>query len=151
MTRQRLPYVFVAVTGFVFGARMSVLDAADPVAAKVQALRAYVDSSGPGWKTLGPADFVNVNCRPDTWNWKQGTAYCSGQPVGVIRSQKSFTNFELLLEWRHMKPAGNSGVFVWTPEASLKPLKPGQLPHGIEVQVLDPGYTERYEKQNNNY
>ncbi len=148
MNRQPLPYGLVAAAGLIFAARGSTLDAADPAEAKVKALRAYVDSSGPGWKPLGSADFVNVNCRPETWTWKQGTAHCTGQPVGVIRSQKSFTNFELLLEWRHMKPAGNSGVFVWTPIASLKPLKPGQLPHGIEVQVLDPGYTERYEKQN---
>ena len=47
----------------------------------------------------------------------------------------------------HEKPAGNSGVFVWVPEESLKGLEPGKLPHGIEVQVLDNGYADRYEKQ----
>jgi hypothetical protein len=36
---------------------------------------------------------------------------------------------------------------VWTPEKSLATLKPGQLPHGIEVQVLDLGYTEQFEKR----
>ncbi len=109
--------------------------------------RATIDGTGPGWRTLGEADFVNVNCNPDTWSWKDGQAHCTGQPVGVIRSQKPLTNFELVAEWRHLKSGGNSGIFVWVPEASLTPLKPGQLPHGIEVQVLDHGYAEQYTKQ----
>ena len=109
--------------------------------------KAFINGEGPGWKTLAEADFVNVNCNDETWNWKDGAVHCTGQPVGVIRSQKQYTNFELVLQWRHLKSAGNSGVFVWTTEESLKPLKPGQLPHGIECQVLDHGYAERYEKQ----
>jgi hypothetical protein len=109
--------------------------------------KAVVDGAGPGWKELGEADFVHVNCAPDTWTWKEGTIHCTGQPVGVVRSQKTYTNFELVVQWRHLRPAGNSGVFVWTPEASLNGLQPGQLPHGIEVQVLDHGYQEQYEKQ----
>jgi hypothetical protein len=71
---------------------------------------------------------------------------CTGKPVGVMRTRDTFTNFELVVQWRHLKSAGNSGVFVWVPEKSLTDLKPGQLPHGIEVQILDHGYTEQYEK-----
>lgn len=108
---------------------------------------AFIDGSGPGWKPLGENDFVNVNCQPDTWRWKDDLLRCSGQPVGVLRTRQMFTNFELSIQWRHLRAAGNSGVFVWVPEASLKDLKPGALPHGIEVQVLDHGYTEQYEKQ----
>jgi hypothetical protein len=111
--------------------------------------KAFIDGSGPDWKALGEADFANVNCDPETWTWKDGEAHSTGQPVGVIRSQKVYTNLELVVEWRHLKSAGNSGIFIWTPEHSLTELKPGQLPHGIEVQVLDLGYTEQYEKQNN--
>jgi hypothetical protein len=109
--------------------------------------RAFVDGSGPGWKELTKDDFVNVNCDPDTWAWKDGVTHCTGKPVGVLRTAKPYTNFELVVQWRHLKPAGNSGVFVWIPEESLTTLKPGQLPHGIEVQVLDNGYKERYEAQ----
>lgn len=110
--------------------------------------RAFIDGTGPGWQELGEADLADVNGEPDTWTWQDGVLHCTGQPVGVIRSQEPYTNFELVVEWRHLHPAGNSGVFVWTPEASLTQLKPGQLPHGIEVQVLDNGYAEQYEKQN---
>ena len=58
------------------------------------------------------------------------------------------TNFELVAEWRHLKSGGNSGIFVWAPEKALEGLKPGALPRGgIEVQILDHGYTEQYEKR----
>ncbi len=108
--------------------------------------KAFVDGTGPGWTELGESDFVNVNCEEDTWAWKDGVIYCTGRPVGVMRSKNQYKNFELVLEWRHMKSAGNSGVFVWTTEESLASLKPGQLPHGIEVQVLDHGYADNYKK-----
>ena len=47
-----------------------------------------------------------------------------------------------------LKPGGNSGFFVWAPRKALDGIKRGTLPRGgIEVQVLDHGYTEQYEKQ----
>lgn len=108
--------------------------------------KAFIDGTGPGWKQLGEKDLVNVNCDKDTWTWKEGVLHCTGKPVGVIRSKKQYTNFELVVEWRHLKHAGNSGVFVWGTEESMNKLKPGQLPQGIEAQVLDHGYKENYEK-----
>jgi hypothetical protein len=108
---------------------------------------ARIDGTEPGWRLLREQDFTNVNCNPDTWTWKDGVAHCTGQPVGVIRSQKPFTNFELLATWRHLREGGNSGIFVWTAEEALKGLTPGKLPPGgIEVQVLDLGYAEQYER-----
>ena len=108
---------------------------------------AEIDGTGPGWRALGEADFVNVNCAPETWSWKDGVAHCTGKPVGVIRTTAPVKNFELVARWRHLEAGGNSGIFVWAPEAGLKDLKPGTLPRGgIEVQVLDHGYTEKYQK-----
>jgi hypothetical protein len=109
--------------------------------------RAFIDGQGRGWKALGESDFVNVNCDADTWSWKDGVIHCTGRPVGVMRSQKQYKNLELVVQWRHLRSAGNSGVFVWTPEKSLADLKRDKLPHGIEVQVLDRGYAEQYEKR----
>ncbi|HVU86322.1 MAG TPA: DUF1080 domain-containing protein [Pirellulales bacterium] len=116
-----------------------------PLAADEPVTKATIDGTGLGWRELGEADFTNVNCDPDTWTWKDGVAHCTGKPVGVIRSQKQYTNFELVAQWRHLKSAGNSGIFVWTIPASLEGLKPGSLPQGIEVQVLDHGYKTQYE------
>ncbi len=108
-----------------------------------------IDGTAPGWITLGENDFAHVNGNPDTWTWKDGLLVCSGKPVGVMRSKKVFTNFEYVVQWRHLKPAGNSGTFVWVPMEALENLKPGKLPGGgIEVQMLDHGYATRYEKKN---
>jgi Domain of Unknown Function (DUF1080) len=110
--------------------------------------RAFIDGTGPGWKPLGGDDFVNVNCDKDTWTFKDGAVHCTGRPVGVCRTRKPYTNFELVAGWRHEKSAGNSGIFVWAPEEGLKDLKPGQLPRaGVEVQILDHGFTEQYVKR----
>ena len=98
--------------------------------------------------TLGESDFVNVNCSDDTWSFNDGGVRCSGQPVGVTRTRKLLKNFELVAQWRHLSSGGNSGIFVWAAESSLEGLKPGTLPRGgIEVQVLDHGYKDQYEKQ----
>lgn len=110
--------------------------------------KAFIDGNGTGWRALGEKDFTPVNGEPDTWSWKDGVAHCTGKPVGVSRSQKEYTNFELVAEWKHVESGGNSGIFVWTSPDSLKGLKPGKLPTcGIEVQILDPGFTEKWEKQ----
>jgi hypothetical protein len=109
--------------------------------------KAFIDGTGPGWKELAKDDFVNVNGTPDTWTFKDGGIHCTGQPIGVMRTTKQVTNFELDVQWKHLKSAGNSGVFLWISDAALKDLAPGRLPRGgIEVQILDHGYKDNYEK-----
>jgi hypothetical protein len=111
--------------------------------------KAFIDGTGEGWRPLGEEDFVNVNCEPETWTWKDGVAYCTGHPVGVIRMKEPIKNFELVCEWKHKQYGGNSGVFVWASQESIDNLAAGKgrLPHGIEVQVLDLGYAELYVKE----
>jgi hypothetical protein len=106
-----------------------------------------IEGKGEGWVELGEKDFKNVNCAEDTWTFKDGVIHCTGKPTGVMRTQKEYKNFELVGEWRHLKSAGNSGFFVWTVPESLEGLKPGTLPRGIEVQVLDHGYATQYEER----
>ena len=124
---------------------LTVLKAADEPATGA-AVRAFIDDEAPGWRALTEADFTKVNSADDTWSWKEGVLYCTGQPVSVQRTLQQFGNFEMVVEWMHEKPAGNSGVFVWTTPESIEKLtaagKPG-LPQGVEVQVLDHGYTDR--------
>ena len=104
--------------------------------------------SGPGWRSLGADDFERVNCDPETWTWKDdGSVHCTGTPVGVTRTKKQLKNLEMSVEWRHLSSGGNSGVFLWAPPKVLENLPRGSLPPGgIEVQVLDHGYTEQFEK-----
>jgi len=109
-------------------------------------VRATIDDTQPGFRDLTAADFAKVNSADDTWSWKDGVLHCTGQPVSVMRTARQYRNFEMVAEWCHLKSAGNSGVFVWATPASIERLttagKPG-LPDGIEVQILDHGYTEK--------
>lgn len=109
--------------------------------------KAWIDGTGPGWTELGGDDFVAVNGGADTWTFQDGAIHCSGNPVGVTRSKKAYTNFEFVARWRHLRSAGNSGFFVWASDEAIQGIKPGTLPRGgIEVQVLDNGYAEQFEK-----
>ncbi len=86
-------------------------------------------------KTLG--GWVNVNCAPETWTVREGMLHCDGIPTGALRTERQYENFILELEWRHLKPAGNAGVFIW---ASGLPAQGQPFLRAIEVQVLDHGY-----------
>ena len=136
--------VLTGIAGCVlFSAAPSAQEPADASKSTV----AVIDGTGPGWKTWHKSEFLNVNCDEDTWSWPESQIHCTGKPVGVIRSTKSLTNFELVIEWRHLKSAGNSGVFLWATEESLAALTPGKLPAGIEVQILDHGYSAQYRER----
>jgi hypothetical protein len=110
--------------------------------------KAFLDGQGPGWRALTLDDFEHVNCDPDTWSMREGMIHCTGRPIGVVRSKEMFTNLELVAEWRHYESGGNSGIFLWASEQALQNLAPNKLPPGgIEVQILDLGYGEQYEKK----
>ena len=81
--------------------------------------------------------WVNVNCAPETFTVRDGMIHCDGIPSGALRTERQYENFVLELEWRHLKPSGNAGVFIWSgPMPAL-----GQpFLRAIEVQVLDHGY-----------
>ena len=102
---------------------------------------------GEGWQELTLEDFVNVNGDATTWTQEGGSIVCTGKPLGGARTQEPYENFELVVEWKHHAHAGNSGLFLWCPESAFTDLPPGTLPRsGIEVQVLDLGYEENWEK-----
>lgn len=138
---------FRSVGSAVIALHFSVSAIAEDSAEVADLPKACINGNGPGWQPLGEKDFTPVNGAPDTWSWKDGIVHCTGKPVGVSRTQKQYTNFELVAQWKHLESGGNSGIFVWTSPASLEGLKPGNLPKcGIEVQVLDHGFTAKYEK-----
>jgi len=78
--------------------------------------------------------WVNVNTKEDTWSVRNGELICSGHPIGVMRTAKQYDNFILHIEWKHIEPGGNSGVFVWS---DAKPDEKSRLPNGVEVQMLE--------------
>jgi hypothetical protein len=83
--------------------------------------------------------WVNVNTDPDTWRVENGILICKGHPIGVMRSDRQYQNFILHIEWKHIEPGGNSGVFVWS---DARPDAKSRLPNGVEVQMLELDWPE---------
>ena len=81
--------------------------------------------------------WVLVNTPAETWTMQDGLLVCSGKPIGEIRTERMYQNFILEVEWRHMVPGGNAGIFVWA-DAITAPGVP--FHRSIEVQVLDHAY-----------
>jgi len=92
----------------------------------------------PEWRDLfngkDLSGWINVNTDPDTWRVEDGLLICKGTPIGVMRSDRQYENFILHIEWMHMEPGGNSGVFVWS---NAVPGERNRLPDGVEVQMLE--------------
>ncbi len=79
-----------------------------------------------------------VNTAPSTWTYNdEGLLVCSGKPIGELRTEKMYQNFILELEWRHLVPKGNAGVFVWADDITAKGVP---FHRGVEVQVLENAY-----------
>jgi len=85
--------------------------------------------------------WVIVNVAPDTFSVRDGMIVSTGKPTGTMRTERMYENFIMEVEWRHMQPLGNAGVFVWG-----DPLTYVGVPfsRGVEVQVLDGRNSETY-------
>lgn len=86
--------------------------------------------------------WINVNTNNSTWSVQGENLVCSGQPIGVVRSEKQFENFILHVEWKHIEAGGNSGIFVWS---DANPGK-NRLPGGVEVQMLELDWVNQNKK-----
>jgi hypothetical protein len=85
--------------------------------------------------------WIPINVRDDTFTVRDGLIHCTGKPTGVMRTERMYENFVLELEWRHMRPKGNAGVFVWSDGVLAKGTP---FTRSIEVQVLDGRETPNY-------
>ena len=96
-----------------------------------------------GKKVKGESiQWIQVNTESDTWKVKGKKLICSGNPIGVIRSEKKYENFLMHIEWKHMEAGGNSGTFVWS---SAEPSE-NRLPNGVEVQMLELDWVNKHIK-----
>jgi hypothetical protein len=87
--------------------------------------------------------WVNVNTEKDTWSVRDGLLVCTGQPIGVMRTDRQYENFIMHIEWRHMEAGGNSGTFIWS-EGTVPEGK--QLPKGLEVQMLELDWVNQHKQ-----
>ena len=81
--------------------------------------------------------WVRVNTAPSTWTVRDGMLICSGKPIGELRTTRMYQNFIMEVEWRHMKPRGNAGIFVWADDITARGVP---FHRSIEVQVLENAY-----------
>lgn len=82
--------------------------------------------------------WVFVNSTTKTWSVASDGdgAYirCTGVPTGVLRSARQYENYVLELEYRHLVPNGNAGLFVWSDPL---PTRGQPFTRAVEVQVMD--------------
>ena len=73
--------------------------------------------------------WVPVNVAPNTFTARNGMIISTGIPKGVMRTEHMYENCIVELEWRHINPGGNAGLFHWS----------DGIPYtrGIEVQIMD--------------
>ena len=67
---------------------------------------------------------------PSAWSVKDGVVTCSGEGRGWLRTERTYRDFHLALEYA-LSQGGNSGVFL----RSLTEGRPAY--NGLEVQLLD--------------
>jgi len=106
---------------------------------------AAAENEQPGWQALFNGKdlngWVNVNCAPNTFTVRDQMIVSTGVPTGVMRTEKQYENFELELDWRHIKQGGNAGCFVWA-DPMTSPGVP--FARAIEVQILDGRNSDTY-------
>ncbi|HZN68557.1 MAG TPA: DUF1080 domain-containing protein [Tepidisphaeraceae bacterium] len=85
--------------------------------------------------------WVPVNVAPNTFTVRDGMIVCNGVPTGVMRTDRQYENFVLELEYKHLVPGGNAGLFVWS-EPVTAPGVP--FTKSIEVQILDGSNSETH-------
>jgi hypothetical protein len=100
----------------------------------VAASAAIAEDFRPLFNGQDLSGWVPVNVAPGTFTVRDGMIVSTGVPTGVMRTDRHYENFILELEWRHMKPLGNAGLFVWS-DAITAPGVP--FTRSIEVQILD--------------
>lgn len=94
---------FVAMMVFSLNAQNS--------SSKTIAARLFNGKDFSGWKFC----MANNAAPENTWSIRDSLIYCTGRPNGYIRTEKSFSNFQVTVEWRFIR-AGNTGVMVFMQE-----------------------------------
>src|SRR5688572_22593781 len=95
---------------------------------------AATDAWRPLFNGKDLSGWVPVQVAPNTFTVRDGIIVSTGVPTGVMRTDRQYENFELELEWKHIVPQGNAGLFVWSYPITAV----GQpFTKSIEVQILD--------------
>ncbi|MBN1420888.1 MAG: DUF1080 domain-containing protein, partial [Planctomycetes bacterium] len=69
----------------------------------------------PLWNGKDLAGWKLIEAKPDTWTVRDGELVTTGQPVGYIRTEKTYTDYFLEGEWCFIRP-GQTGLLIHTRE-----------------------------------
>lgn len=138
-----LRWLPLAIAAFVLTshASWSCGQEARPQAVFAEATAVETQDTATGWQPMFNGrdleGWTLVNTPSETWSFEDSMLICTGKPIGEIRTNRMYQNFELEIEWRHMLPAGNAGIFVWADDITARGVP---FHRGIEVQVLENAY-----------
>ena len=62
-----------------------------------------------GWKLFVPKKDYDVT---KTWSVKDGIYSCTGRPAGYMRTEQSYKEYKIHVEWRWPGQGGNNGVLL---------------------------------------
>ena len=79
-----------------------------------------------GWKQWLPDAAADP---AKTWSVKDGVIHCTGTPNGYLRTEQTFKNYFLVVEWRWPVNPGNSGVLLHTQREDKL------WPYSVEAQL----------------
>lgn len=125
---------FISPDRVVHGQEIESVQAAEP--ARQEPTRQEADWQ-PLFNGVDLAGWRLVNTPSDTWSFQDGVLRCTGKPIGELRTEQMYQNFEMEIEWRHLVPGGNAGIFVWADDITARGVP---FHRGIEVQVLENAY-----------
>ncbi len=143
LTATWLRWLRLATAAFVLTSHASWSCGQDarPQAVFAEPTAAATLDAAAGWQPLFNGrdleGWTLVNTPSETWSFEDSMLICTGKPIGEIRTNRMYHNFELEIEWRHMRPAGNAGIFVWADDITARGVP---FHRGIEVQVLENAY-----------
>lgn len=80
----------------------------EPIVPK-EKISLFNGSDFAGWKLFVEDPDFDVS---KNWKVKDGLIQCGGRPNGYMRTEKSYANYLLHVEWRWAQKPGNSGVLV---------------------------------------
>ncbi|GAA5482345.1 3-keto-disaccharide hydrolase [Haloferula sargassicola] len=100
-----------------------------PVALSAETVKLFNGEDLAGWSF----DLKDDGDPAKVWSVKDGILFCTGSPVGVMRTKEPYRDYELVIEWRWTpgSDGGNSGLLLYASTPRTRDI----WPKCVEVQL----------------